>query len=208
MDLRKLRDRPESELAQFKKWRKRAPLRLIWVLLGVSLIAISLSVILRLYPSLIHPKPKEPIKVYRGTVLPRQQEEATEKRSTAGSTGVVMDSDSSTETLTNPMPTDDSSVETLGLPVENKIPASTTQSASDSPVSSDPEKESTDEEARKLAEEAKRIKAEINQISAERETILTQARHTLNTAKMGLVLGLIMCLPIFRVPHPLLNQHL
>lgn len=29
-----------------------------------------------------------------------------------------------------------------------------------------------------------------------------------STAKMGLVLGLIMCLPIFRVPHPLLNQHL
>ncbi len=180
MDLRKLRDRPESELAQFKKWRKRISLRHMLVLFGVSLMAISLSVIIfKLYPNLLHPKPKEQIKVYKGTVLPRQQEAEREKRATAGSTGVVTDSDSSTETLTKPMPTEDSSVETLRPPLENEIPASTTQSASDSPVSSDAEKESTDEEIReeirKLAEEAKRIKAEM-------ETALTQGRHTLNQA--------------------------
>ena len=81
MDLRKLRHRPESELARFKNGLNRIVRRLrylVWVLLGVSLL-ISFLLFFVFGLRLMPPKQKAPTKIY-GTVFPSQQEAAREER--------------------------------------------------------------------------------------------------------------------------------
>ena len=98
MDLRKLRHRPESELALFKNGLNRIVRRLrylVWVLFGVSLL-ISFLLFFVFGLRLMPPKQKAPTKIY-GTVFPSQQEEAREERVASENPQVLTGSASSSE---------------------------------------------------------------------------------------------------------------
>ncbi len=144
--------------------------------------------ILSRYPRLIQLKSTEPIKVYKGTVSLPLAGTVEEKRFTAGSTVVITNADSGSETPTTPISTRGSFIEEVSNSTQkNETSTSTTQSTSDSPTSS--EQESDAEATRKLAEEAKR-KVFLNQVyrnlessfPPELQTIVTENPELLDQA--------------------------
>ena len=134
MDLRKLRDHPESEVSQFKKRAKQIKVVPILIFAGISIL-ISVLLILISSPWLFKPKHKEPIKVFKAIEIHSQQERTSEKKSAPESIGVSTDSGS--ETLTHFTSIENTSVEEIretGL--EFETPLSTTQSESETSTGS------------------------------------------------------------------------
>ena len=185
MDLRKLRDRPDSEVAQFKKWSKklndRINIRSILIFCICSIFCAFAFYFLWIYT---HQKPKEPIKIYRAVEPSIPLGNAHEKMPANGSTQGKTDTVSSSEAPTT-------SPETEGIVIEknprtepeNETSASTTQNVSEAPVSSEQgAKGAADEEARKVAERLKAKKAEVDQMLADGDALLDQARNTVNRA--------------------------
>ena len=185
MDLRKLRDHPDSEVAQFKKWSKRLNdrinIRSILIFCICSIFCAFAFYFLWIYT---HQKPKEPIKIYRAVEPSIPLGNAHKKIPANGSTQGKTDTDSSSETPTT-------SPQTEGIVIEEnsstepkgETSASTTQNVSETPVSSEQEaKRAADEEARKVAERLKAKKAEVDQLLADGDALLDQARNTVNQA--------------------------
>ena len=188
MDLRKLRDHPESEVSQFKKRAKQIKIAPILIFAGISIL-ISLLLILISSSSWINPKQKEPIKVFKAIEIPSQQEITREKKSAPESIEVSTDSDS--ETLTHSTSIKNTSVEEISeTGLEFEIPLSTTQSESETSTGSQQgigEQKETDEEARKVAEMLEAKKAEIDRMLREGEQLSAKAKNTMNQAAPILV---------------------
>ena len=188
MDLRQLRDRPESEVSQFKKRAKQIKVVPILILAGISIL---ISVLLILISSswLFKPKHKEPIKVFKAIEIPSQQEITSEKKSVPES--IEISTDSGSETLTHSMSVENSSVEEIretGL--EFEISVSTTQNESETSTGSQQgisEQKEVDEETRKVAEMLEAKKAEVDRMLREGEQLSAQAQNTMNQAAPILV---------------------
>ena len=137
MDLRQLRNRPESELTQFKQQLKSfIPPPYIIVILAIIVIGGLGFTVLGLHKS--NQMKKEPIKIYKATTPHGPQDRGSEKRPASGSTVVLTDSDSMSEMLTDSLPTEKSSVDTLSeTDFEFETSTPTTQSASESPAASE-----------------------------------------------------------------------
>ena len=184
MDMRKLRDHPKSEVAQFKKDVKSV--RPFLVILGIILCTVCMGFGLqKIYE--LKQKEKEPIKVFNTIENPRQQVITSKKQSVSESTQVTTETDSSSRMPMSTVPTEDTSDEENGTKdLEFETSTSTTQNVSeDSELSgqgSASQKDDANEEAGKLAEHLKEKKAEIDQIFREGEQISDQARSTMNQA--------------------------
>ena len=187
MDLRKLRDHPDSEVAQFKKWSKKWDKRINTpkFLILFCICGIFCSFAFAFVWFCTHQKPEESIKIYKAIEPPIPRGHEREKMPANGSTEGRTDTDSSPETPTNSTQTEGILIkENLRTERENETPASTTQSKSEISTGSeqraDKQKEAGDEEARKVAERLKAKKADVDQILAEGDAALAQARNTVN----------------------------
>ena len=185
MDLRKLPDHPDSEVAHSKKWSKklkdRINIRFIFIFCICSIFCAFAFYFFRIYT---HQKPKEPIKIYRAVEPSIPRENAHEKMPANGSTQGQTDTDSSSETPTTSPQTEGIVIEeNPSTEPEKETSASTTQNVSETPVSSEQgAKGAADEEARKVAEKLKAKKAEVDQSSVDGDALLDQARNTINQA--------------------------
>lgn len=183
MDLRKLRDHPDSEIAQLKKWSQklndRINIRSILIFCICSIFCAFAFYFLWIYT---HQKPKEPIKIYQAVEPSIPLGNAQEKMPANGSTQGKTDSSSETPT-TSPQTESIVIEENPSTEPESETSASTTQNVSEAPVSSKQEaKRAADEEARKVAERLKAKKAEVDQLLADGDALLDQARNTVNQA--------------------------
>lgn len=185
MDLRKLRDHPDSEVTQLKKWSKRLNdwinIRSILIFSFCSILCAFAFYFLWIY---IHQKPKEPIKIYRAVEPSIPLGNAHEKMPANGSIQGKTDTDSSSEAPTTSPQTEGIVIEeNPSTEPENETSASTTQNVSETPVSSKQgAKGAADEQARKVAERLKAKKAEVDQSLVDGDTLLDQARNTINQA--------------------------
>ena len=180
MDLRKLRNHPQLEVAQVKKDMKtvRPYLYILALLIFIVSMIFGLQ---KLY--VLNQRQKAPIKVYKAVPAP-SQEERTRVNTSASPRVVTTETDSSSETRLHSTPPADTAVEENSkLRLENETPAPATQSASAAAEpDSERQKSAADEEARKIDEMLKAKKAEVDQALADGDAILSQARKTMNQA--------------------------
>lgn len=187
MDLRHLRNHPESELTQFKQRLKSfmPPPYIIVILVIIILVGLVFAV-LAFHKS--NQMKKEPIKVYKPVHSPQQK--ASEKVPADRSTVEITDSNSIFGAQTDALPVENTPSEDFS-DTDFETPEATAQSVSEysepSEPNSDQQKDDTNEEARKLAEHLKVKKAEINQMLREAEQLSSQAQNTLNQAAPILV---------------------
>ena len=177
MDLRKLRNHPQAEVARFKKDLKKGR-PYLYVFLALIFIVSMTFGIQKLY--VLNQRQKAPIKVYKAVPPLTQEKRASVKISASPP---VLTTDTSSQTPLHSTPADTAVGETSKQRLENETPAPATHTAS---AAADPDSEkqksAADEEARKVDEMLKAKKAEVDQALAEGEALLSQARKTMNQA--------------------------